>query len=94
MFASVLFLDLRFFDTRTLKEKRSGILRLKSLLRKRFAVSVSETDHHELWQRGQLGLLFWSPDPDSARRQSEAFLGAVEAAFDGEVTGHRLERLS
>lgn len=40
----------------SLKAKRKELLRLKSGLARRFACSVAEVDHHDLWQRAGLTL--------------------------------------
>ena len=37
-----------------LKGKRKEVSSLKAQLRQRFGASVSETDHHDLWQRATL----------------------------------------
>lgn len=39
----------------SLKEKRKTIQAIISRVRKRFNVSISEVDHHELWQRSTIG---------------------------------------
>lgn len=40
----------------SLKDKRQIIKSVKDRLHNRFNVSVSEVDHHELWQRATLGV--------------------------------------
>lgn len=39
----------------SLKEKRKTVQAIISRARKRFNVSISEVDHHELWQRSTIG---------------------------------------
>lgn len=56
MFVGVSRIELHISGARSLKDKRNII---KSLARKigyRYNVSVSEVDHHELWQRGTLAV--------------------------------------
>jgi hypothetical protein len=43
--------DLKIPGARSLKAKRHVIKGLTAALRQRFAVSVAEVDHHDLWQR-------------------------------------------
>jgi hypothetical protein len=38
----------------SLKGKRKEIVSLKAQLQRRFGAAVSETDHHDLWQRATL----------------------------------------
>ena len=43
-------------ESRSLKDKRQVLNSLKGRIRSRFEVAVAEVDHHDLWQRGSLGL--------------------------------------
>ena len=53
-FVCLLEIHLHFPDNGSLKGKRKELLSLKAQLRRRFGASVSETDHHDLWQRATL----------------------------------------
>ena len=48
---ALLTLDIHIPHAQSLKDKRMVVRRLKDRLRSKFNVSVSETDHQELWQR-------------------------------------------
>jgi len=50
----ILSAELHFPEAHSLKEKRMYVRSAKEQLRNRFGVSVSEVDHHELWQRTRL----------------------------------------
>ncbi len=50
MTVGVLHLSLRIPESQSLKGKRQILLGLKTRLRQRFNVSVSETDHQDKWQ--------------------------------------------
>jgi uncharacterized protein len=50
----ILTVDLHLPEGASLKAKRKEVLRVKSALVKRFACSVAEVDHHDLWQRSRL----------------------------------------
>jgi uncharacterized protein len=52
----ILTVDLHLPEGASLKAKRKEVLRVKSALVKRFACSVAEVDHHDLWQRARLTL--------------------------------------
>ena len=45
---------MHFPDNHSLKGKRKEVSSLKAHLQQRFHASVSETDHHDLWQRSTL----------------------------------------
>lgn len=53
-FVALLEVHLHFPDNGSLKGKRKELQSVKAQLRNRFGASVSETDHHELWQRSTL----------------------------------------
>jgi uncharacterized protein len=53
-FVCLLEIQLHFPDNLGLKGKRKEITSLKAQLQRRFGAAVSETDHHELWQRATL----------------------------------------
>ena len=47
-------IHLHFPDNGSLKGKRKEVVGLKAQLHRRFGAAVSETDHHDLWQRATL----------------------------------------
>ena len=53
-FVAVLVIHLHFPDSESLKGKRKELSSIKSQLRGRLGVAVSEVDHHDLWQRAML----------------------------------------
>ena len=53
-FVAILEIHLHFPDNGSLKGKRKELQSVKAQLHQRFGASVSETDHHELWQRSTL----------------------------------------
>lgn len=53
-FVSVIRIHLHFPDNGSLKGKRKEITSLKAQLQRRFGAAVSETEHHDLWQRATL----------------------------------------
>ena len=55
MVVGVIRIDLRLFDTHSLKQKRSQVSRLLNRLRSKFPVSVAEVGHLDLLQRTVLG---------------------------------------
>lgn len=60
--------------TSSLKEKRKTVQAIISRIRKRFNVSVSEVEHHELWQRSTIGFTAVT----SSYAESELVLSAIK----------------
>ena len=59
-------LDLRFPGCRSLKEKRAVLRPIIDGLANRHPVAVAEVDHHDLWQRGTIGIATVSGSPSHA----------------------------
>ena len=53
-FVCLLEIHLHFPSNGSLKGKRKELLSLKAQLQRRFGAAVSETGHHDLWQRSTL----------------------------------------
>jgi uncharacterized protein len=53
-FVCLVEIHLHFPDVGSLKGKRKEVTSLKAQLHRRFGAAVSETDHHDLWQRSTL----------------------------------------
>ena len=53
-FVCLVEIHLHFPDNASLKGKRKEVVSLKAQLHRRFGAAVSETDHHDLWQRATL----------------------------------------
>lgn len=75
---ALLQIDLHIPHARSLKDKRMAVRSVKDRLRKRFNVSVSETDHQELWQRAQIDVASVGPDARYIEDQLALALQEVE----------------
>lgn len=53
-FVCLIEIHLHFPDSGSLKGKRKELVSLKTQLQQRFGAAVSETDHHDVWQRATL----------------------------------------
>ena len=53
-FVCLIEIHLHFPDNGSLKGKRRELQSLKAQLQRRFGAAVSETDHHDVWQRATL----------------------------------------
>ena len=56
MLIGVCTVDLHLPESGSLKNKRLILKSLKDRIKKNFNVSISEIDHHDLWQRSLLGI--------------------------------------
>jgi uncharacterized protein YlxP (DUF503 family) len=71
--------DLRIPGCSSLKEKRHVVKGLTAAIRQRFAVSVAEVDHHDLWQRTAIAVAAVGADQHHLRR----VMHEVEKLVDG-----------
>jgi len=62
----------------SLKEKRRVVRSLIESLRANLNVSIAETDHHDKWQRAQLGVVWISSDGAGAETYHAAIRNAIE----------------
>jgi uncharacterized protein YlxP (DUF503 family) len=62
-FVCLLEIHLHFPETGSLKGKRKELSSLKAQLQRRFGAAVSETDHHDLWQRATLSAALVGGEP-------------------------------
>ena len=63
MFVGMAAFDLLLHDASTLKQKRSVVRPIVAEVQRRFAVAVSETGHHDLYRRTQIGVAVVSGAP-------------------------------
>ena len=88
-FICLLEIHLHFPDNHSLKGKRKEIVSLKSQLQRKFGAAVSETDHHDLWQRGTLSAALVGAEAGRLSDAAARLERFVEARFP---QGVRVER--
>jgi uncharacterized protein YlxP (DUF503 family) len=90
-FVCVLQIHLRFPENGSLKGKRKEITSLKAQLQRRFGAAVSETDHHDLWQRATLSAALVGRDAASVTHAAAKLERYVVGQFpDGVVVDRAL----
>ena len=82
---ALLTLEIHIPHAQSLKDKRMVVRRLKDRLRSKFNVSVSETDHQDLWQRATIAVAAVGPDQHQLRRVMQAVATRVDAWGEVEV---------
>jgi len=93
MTTGLLQMDLLLPTTRSLKDKRSILSRLKNQVRSRFNVAISELRMGDEMSRSQIGIVTISNDPSVVHdilRKAEQF---IENRFEVQVIGRRIEML-
>jgi len=87
-------LEIHLHGTRSLKDKRQVLRRLKDRLRSRLNVAVSEIDEHvDLWQRGGLMVVSVASSRDALERLFEAVHREAESNGPGSVIEAGIEYL-
>jgi uncharacterized protein len=88
-FVCLVEIHLHFPDNGSLKGKRKEIVSLKAQLQRRFGAAVSETGHHDLWQRATLTAALVGRDQSVVAEAATKLERYVESQFP---QGVRLER--
>jgi uncharacterized protein len=88
-FICLLEIHLHFPENGSLKGKRKELSSLKAQLQRRFGAAVSETDHHEKWQRATLSAALVGREAGTVAEAAARLERYVESQFPD---GVRLER--
>ena len=84
-------IDLHLPSNGSLKGKRKEISSLKAQLQRRFGASVSETDHHDLWQRATLSAALVGRTPSIVGDAAAKLERYVDSQFpDGVSVRHAI----
>jgi uncharacterized protein YlxP (DUF503 family) len=88
-FVCLVEIHLHFPENGSLKGKRKELMSLKAQLQRRFGAAVSETDHHDLWQRATLTAALVGRDAGPVEHAALKMGRYVESQFPH---GVRVER--
>ncbi len=92
MVIGLLAVEMHLPGAQSLKDKRMVLRRVKDRLKK-FNVAVSETGHHDLWQRAQLGIVTISTADDQVDRELAAVRDEIDRVEPGLITRTQLEMM-
>jgi uncharacterized protein YlxP (DUF503 family) len=92
MIVALLRIELHIPHAQSLKDKRMVTRRLKDRL-KPFNVGVAETDHQDLWQRAELGVVTVATDDRHAEQVLQSVLDEIDRVEPGVMTRSELEFL-
>ena len=93
MIVGILQLALRFPEVHSLKEKRWILKSFLTRTRNKFNVSISEIDHHDLWQRATVAAAYVGNDRAFANELLDQLLNFSQEVKQLEVTDSQLEFL-
>jgi uncharacterized protein YlxP (DUF503 family) len=93
MVVGLLTVELHVPGSRSLKDKRMVLRRVKDRVRK-FNVAVSEVDHQDLWQRAALAVVTVGTDQAQADRELAAAADEIERVEPGLITRTEVEFLT
>ncbi|MFB5660523.1 DUF503 domain-containing protein [Alteribacillus sp. HJP-4] len=66
------------YNAQSLKEKRSVLKSVVTRLRQKLNVSVSEMDHHDLWQRTAISIVCISNSRQEAEKELQKALELID----------------
>ena len=93
MVVGLLTVEIHVPGSRSLKDKRMVLRRIKDRLKK-FNVAVSEVEHQDLWQRAGLAVVTVSTDEPHADRELAAVAEEIERVEPGLITRTEVEFLT
>ena len=93
MVVGLLSVELHVPGSRSLKDKRMVLRRIKDRVKK-FNVAVSEVEHHDLWQRAGLAFVTVSTDEQHADRELAAVADEIERVEPGLIARTEVEFLT
>ncbi len=91
MVIGLLQMSLRMPESQSLKGKRQILLSLKTRLRQRFNISISETDHQDKWQLAALSVACVGTDREGVNRCLNQVRDAVEQERELDLVDIQLE---
>ncbi|ESU33003.1 hypothetical protein G3A_08140 [Bacillus sp. 17376] len=81
------------YDAHSLKEKRAVLQRIITRLKQKYNISVSEVDHHDVWQRATIAVAAVSASKVSTERELQNALKMIDSFPEIERTITEIEWL-
>lgn len=86
-------IECMFYNTQSLKDKRSIVKRLIANIRRDFNVSISEVGHYDLWQRTKLAIVFVTNEQKHADQVMQEVLRVMDQYTELERTRTIVDRI-
>lgn len=71
-------IEIRIFDSTSLKDKRSVLKSILEKLKNKNNISVIECDYQDFWQKSKIGICFCSLNSVDAHKKLENILVSIE----------------
>lgn len=71
--------ECRIYNAQSLKQKRAVLRRILTRIRNEHNVSVSEMEHHDLWQRTLIGIVTVANEKKQAERTIQQVLDLIDS---------------
>ena len=79
----ILNIELFLHETRSLKQKRFILNKMKDRLRRKFNISIVEAGYQDKWQRSVLGIVTASNNAKIINSTFDQILNSIEKSKDG-----------
>ena len=93
MIVGLLSVELHIPEARSLKDKRMVLRSIKDRLQK-FNVAVAETEHQDLWQRAELGVVTVASSTSAVEQLLTSVADEIDRVAPGVVTRTNFEFLT
>lgn len=70
--------ELRIFESNSLKEKRSVIKSTIEKVKNKNNISIIESDYNDLWQKSKIGISYSSMSSVDANKKLESIINIIE----------------
>lgn len=88
MLVGVCELELFIHSSNSLKEKRFVIKSIKDQVKRKFNVSIAETDHLDKWQLAKLGIATVSNEQRIIQQTFDGIIKLIEFKGEAEILSH------
>ena len=86
-------LDIRIYDSHSLKDKRTVISSLKDKLRKKFNISIIESSFQDLWQKSRISIVMVSNIKKNIDQSFDKIEEFIYKNMSGEILNSQREYL-
>lgn len=93
MVLSLMQVELRIPENRSLKGKRMILRSIKDRVRNKFNVSISEIDNHDLWENATIGVAFVGTDQNYAHKILTEVVTFVQSFPQIQLVDYMIEML-
>ncbi len=84
-------IELYFPYSRSLKEKRARVNKIKERIKRKFNVAIAEIGHQDLWQRSKIGLVTIANGKDIVEKTFQSVSKFIEAELSENLISMEIE---